>query len=184
MFLPGRSSQTALSGADAPTSQRGTLRWLEVGGRGTEVTGPPREEPWRVGRGVSSFQPLLPWRAQPPKGPKATATQTTDISCGAAPPTVRCQPETGHRGRARRPTPPAREREALSEARGGRPTRLPAPTCRGRSPATPEAPRGGLPGAPEPTRSGKLRRGCGRGRDAQAPRGVHEGPKVRLALWF
>lgn len=120
---------------------------------------------------------LPPGRAQLPQGPKATATKATDISCRAVPPTAQGQQETRHRGRARPPTPPAKERKSLSEGKAGR---LTPPAGEGAQPP-PRHP-GGPRGARSPSNLGKLRLGLWEGPRCSSPGGEEQ--RVRLELWF
>lgn len=95
-----------------------------------------QEEQGRRGEDLPLFTvTLLPWRAQPPQGPKATSTQPMDISCSTAPPRARSQQETrqhaepspaspapgapvlsGGRARAQESTARETEAEALGKA--------------------------------------------------------------------
>lgn len=71
---------------------------------------------------------LLPWRAQPPQGPKATSTQPMDISCSTAPPRARSQQETRqHAEPSRLPHQPL-ELQSFLEAELGPRSQLPRET--------------------------------------------------------
>ena len=136
-----------------------------------------------LGEEFPPFQTFLPWRAQPPKGPKAPATRTADISCGAAPPTVRCQPETGHRGRrGGRPHRPENAKPFQKAEAGDRPP--PTPHLRKKEPSHTRGPPGRAAWSPRAHPLGETEAGLWEGPRCPSPRGAHEGPEVRLALWF
>lgn len=153
------------------------------GGRALRSRDLLRKSSGGLGEEFLPFQTFLPWRAQPPKGPKATATRTADISCGAAPPTVRCQPETGHRGRrGGRPHRPENAKPFQKAEAGDRPP--PTPHLRKKEPSHTRGPPGRAAWSPRAHPLGETEAGLWEGPRCPSPRGAREGPEVRLALWF
>lgn len=95
--------RAAMPAGDAPTAQKGTLRW--------QVTGPPQEELWREERGVSfvSQGPSLSRGRSRPRGQKQQqpGRRTFPAERPLPQPGAQCQPETG-RGDPQRPPRPRR----------------------------------------------------------------------------
>lgn len=157
---PRCAARRRCAGGDAPTLQRGTLRWP---GHGTSS-----------GRAqAGSERSFLHFTDSPSlegavaQGAKGNSNQNANISCGAAAPTAG--------NRAPRPdeaTDPTSQRTQIPFTRQRRANNAP---CRGRRPTTPKAPE---PAAWSP---GKLRLGLWEGPTSK-PRG--RAAEVRLQLWF